>query len=167
METIITPRRKPQTVRNYTQMIAHIPIRLKAMALPDLKPEVLRAFVADLEGDALAAATKRNVFAVLRSALNQAWRDSRVEHNHITRIEPPRAADVEVQPLTPDQARALLALAKGDGQWAGPIVTGLCLGLRMGEVLGLLVDDLDLQAGTLRIDKQLQRYARRSCPSYG
>jgi integrase len=160
MDTIITPRRKPKTVRNYSQMIAHIPARLKAMPLPDLKPEVLRAFVVELERQPLAAATKRNVFAVLRSALNQAWRDSRIEHNHIARIEPPRAVDVEVQPLTPDQARALLELAKGDGQWAGPIVTGLCLGLRMGEVLGLLLDDLDLEAGTLRIDKQLQRYGK-------
>jgi integrase len=142
-------------------MIAHIPARLKAMPLPDLKPEVLRAFVAELEGQPLAAATKRNVFAVLRSALlNQAWRDSRIEHNHIARIEQPRAGDVEVQPLTPDQARGLLELAKGDGQWAGPVVTGLCLGLRMGEVLGLLLNDLDLEAGTLRIDKQLQRYGK-------
>jgi integrase len=160
MDAIITPRRKPKTVRNYTQMIAHIPARLKAMPLPDLKPEVLRAFVTDLERQPLAAATKRNVFAVLRSALNQAWRDSRVEYNHIARIEPPRAVDVEVQPLTPDQARALLELAKNDGFWAGPVVTGLCLGLRMGEVLGLLLEDLDLEAGTLRIDKQLQRYGK-------
>jgi integrase len=151
---------KPKTVINYRQMIAHIPDALKSMLLPDLKPEVLRSFVAELEKTTLAAATKRNVFAVLRSCLNQAWRDSRVEHNHIARIEPPRAVEVEMQPLTPDQARALLELAKNDGQWAGPIVTGLCLGLRMGEVLGLLVEDLDLEAGILRIDKQLQRYSR-------
>lgn len=161
MDTLITPRRKPKTVRNYTQMMVHIPARLKSMPLPNLRPEVLRAFVAELEGQPLAAATKRNVFAVLRSALNQAWRDSRVEHNHIARVEPPRAVDVEMQPLTPDQARALLELAKGDGQWAGPIITALCLGLRMGEVLGLLVDDFDLETGTLRIDKQLQRYGKK------
>lgn len=28
------------------------------------------------------------------------------------------------------------------------------------EVVGLLLDDLDLEAGTLRIDKQLQRYGK-------
>lgn len=158
METVITPRRKPKTVRNYTQMIEHIPPALKATPLLDLKPDVLRAFVADLEKESLAAATKRNVFAVLRSALNQAWRDSRVEHNHVARIEPPRAVDLEIQPLTPDQARELLELARRDEHWAGPVVTGLCLGWRMGEVLGLVVGDLDLETGTLRIDKQLQRY---------
>lgn len=129
MDTIIAPRRKPKTVRNYTQMIVHIPALLKSMPLPDLRPDVLRAFVAELEGHPLAAATKRNVFAVLRSALNQAWRDSRVEHNHIARVQPPRAVDVEMQPLTPDQARVLLELVKCDGLWAGPIVTGRCLGL--------------------------------------
>lgn len=30
----------------------------------------------------------------------------------------------------------------------------------MGEVLGLLVDDLDLEAGTLCVEKQLQRYGQ-------
>src|SRR5260370_7736096 len=108
------------------------------MPLLDLKPEVVGDFVTELERQPLAAATKRNVFAVLRSALNQAWRDLRVEHNHIGRIEPPRAADVEVQPLTPDQARALLERAKGDGQWAGPIVTGLSLRPPAPEMLSLL-----------------------------
>ena len=67
MDTIITPRRKPKTVRNYTQMLAHIPERMKSMSLADLKPEVLRAFVQQLESQPLAAATRPAVSSTRRS----------------------------------------------------------------------------------------------------
>ncbi|MDP9416846.1 MAG: site-specific integrase [Actinomycetota bacterium] len=62
----------------------------------------------------------------------------------------------EVQPLSVDEARALLAAARGDrleARW----VVALSLGLRQGEVLGLWWEDVDLDAGLLRVTRQLAR----------
>jgi len=62
----------------------------------------------------------------------------------------------EIKPLTPVEARAFLAAVKGDRLEALYSVA-LTMGLRQGEALGLRWSDVDLDIGSLRIEKQLQR----------
>lgn len=94
--------------------------------------------------------------AVLRKALNQALRWGLVTKNAATLADPPKAEPREIRPLDPDEARRFLDAARGDRLEALYSVA-LSLGLRMGEILGLRWEDVDLDARTLTVRKQLQR----------
>jgi integrase len=93
---------------------------------------------------------------VLRRALNHALARGQVQRNVATLIEPPRRAQPEVRPLTPEQAAAFLSAARGD-RLEARFGVALAHGLRQGELLGLRWDDLDLAAETRRVERQLQR----------
>lgn len=69
---------------------------------------------------------------------------------------PPRLDDEEIEPLTVEEARRLLALAskhRNAARW----VIALTLGLRQGEALGLRWPLVDLTARKLRVRHGLQR----------
>jgi integrase len=56
----------------------------------------------------------------------------------------------EIRPVTPEQARRLIDAAADDRHRA-LYVTALATGLRQGELLGLRWDDVELDAGRLRV----------------
>lgn len=97
---------------------------------------------------------------MLRGALNQAVRWDLLGRNPASLVEPPRVERYEIKPLTPVEARAFLAAIRGDRLEALYSVA-LTMGLRQGEALGLRWSDVDLDIGSLRIEKQLQRIEGR------
>ena len=58
--------------------------------------------------------------------------------------------------LDPQEAQRFLVAARAIGLEALYAVA-VALGLRQGEILGLRWADIDLEVGTLRVRKQLQR----------
>ena len=62
----------------------------------------------------------------------------------------------EVQVLTPYDARRILEAVKGD-RLEALFTVSLALGLRQSEVLGLRWSDLNIDAGTVSIQRTLQR----------
>jgi integrase len=71
-------------------------------------------------------------------------------------IEVPRHRAREIQPLTDEQARALLDEVKGD-RLEALVSVALALGLRIGEALGLVWQHIDLKRGTVTIAQALER----------
>ncbi len=94
--------------------------------------------------------------AVLRAALNVALRWGIVSRNAAALAEPPRVPEREVRALSVTDARALLAAVEGD-RLEALFTVALGVGLRQGEALGLRWSDVDLEAGTLAVQRALQR----------
>jgi integrase len=63
---------------------------------------------------------------------------------------------MEITPLDASQARRFLQVARAD-RFEALYVHSLTVGLRMGEALGLKWSGMDLDAGKLRVNRQLQR----------
>jgi integrase len=61
-----------------------------------------------------------------------------------------------IRPWTAEEARRFLAVSESDPLHAVFVLLVL-YGLRRGEVLGLRWQDIDSQAGTIRIEQQVQR----------
>jgi integrase len=59
--------------------------------------------------------------------------------------------------LTPEQVRRLLRTVRGQ-RWEGVFVLGAACGLRIGEVLSLRYEDVDMAAGTISIRRTLWKY---------
>jgi integrase len=79
-----------------------------------------------------------------------------VVRNAAELVESPRLQRFEIQPLSPQQARTLLDSAKGNRLEALYAVALAC-GLRMGEILGLRWNSIDLERGQLAVEHALQR----------
>jgi integrase len=107
-----------------------------------------------------SAQTVRNIHAVLRRALNQAQRWGIVQHNLASLVELPRLRRREVAALSPAEARAIIHALSGD-RISSLVTVALATGLRLGELLGMRWQDLDLDAGVLTVRHSLQRLPGR------
>jgi integrase len=124
--------------------------------LDALKPHHLVALYNEKLAAGLSPSSVRQIHSVVRRALSVAVKWQLLHQNVATLVDPPKVTRVEVEPLTSEEAQQLLRALPGNRLEARWIV-GLALGLRQGEVLGLWWDDVDLEAGTLRVRRALQR----------
>jgi integrase len=66
----------------------------------------------------------------------------------------PRLERMHFRSLSPDEARLLLDAAQGD-RLEAVFTVALSLGLRMGEILGLRYQDVDLDGQTLTVNQAI------------
>ncbi len=140
---------RPETVKVWRQAIDHTLRRVGTLRVRRLTPTDVEDACAEMPpGIAVIARS------VLVLALRDAERDGVVDRN-VARLSRPRKT-VHADVLVPDaaQARALVA-ASASHRLGALIVVALGTGLRVGELLGMTRECLDLDAGTARIDWQL------------
>ena len=124
--------------------------------LTELRPETLERLYRQLIEDGRSTHVVHGVHRVLRSSLNEALRRQRLLTNPAALARPPRVVKTEIEPLTAAESRAILQASRGRlnaARWS----VALSLGLRQGEALGLMWDDVDLDAGVLRVRRAAQR----------
>ena len=104
--------------------------------------------------------TVRNAHGVLHKALQQAVKVGYIRFNPADACELPRLERKEINPLDSD-AMAAFMRAIGGHRFEAIYLTMLFTGMRRGEAFGLLWDCVDLDKGTIRIDRQLQNIPGR------
>ncbi|MEV0480667.1 site-specific integrase [Streptomyces sp. NPDC050508] len=100
--------------------------------------------------------TVRFLLVLLRSALQHAVREDDLPRNVARNVEMSMGTQREIEPLSAEEGRQLLAAARGEGIWA-VYKLAIRLGLRHGEVLGLRWKDVDLHDGVIHMRQSLQR----------
>jgi integrase len=118
-------------------------------------PNIQALYSAKLH-DGLKPSSVRYIHAVLHRALSKAVELRLIARNPAASADPPKVRHEEITPLSMDQTRAFLDAARGH-KYEALYVLYLTCGLRMGESLGLKWSDINLDAGTLRVNRQLQR----------
>ena len=91
----------------------------------------------------------------LHKALKQAVRLKYIPWNVSDDAERPRIEREEIHPVSEEQAKIFLKAAKSHRLYAS-FLLDLATGLRLGELLALAWDDVDLTKGTLRVRRSLQ-----------
>src|ERR671921_2813483 len=147
----------PRAYHNYKlQIRRHISPTLGRLKLSKLTPYHVQCLYAAKLREGLKPSSVRYIHAVLHRGLEQAIRFSLIPFNPAARVDPPKVRQEEITPLDSEQARVFLEAARGD-KFEALYVLSLTMGLRMGEALGLKWSDIDLDAKTLRVNRQLQR----------
>ncbi|MFF3911332.1 tyrosine-type recombinase/integrase [Streptomyces sp. NPDC001848] len=134
----------------------HLVPGLGAHRLDRLEPEHLEAFYAKMQRDGSKAGTAHHVHRTVRVALAEARRRGHVSRNVAEIARAPRIEEEDVEPYTIEEVQSLLLEAsklRNSARW----VVALALGLRQGEALGLQWEDVDLDAGYLRIRRNRLR----------
>lgn len=149
---------KPRTQELYRGSIEHrIKPAIGAVRLADLSAPIIQKFYnSAMEGEnALSAKTVRNMHGILHRALEQAVEAGYMRANPAAACKPPRVVKKEIAPLDEEQTKAFISAARGD-PFELLFLVDLFTGMREGEILGLQWDAVDLDAGTIRIVRQLQ-----------
>ncbi|MEE1750882.1 tyrosine-type recombinase/integrase [Streptomyces sp. JV184] len=102
--------------------------------------------------DQLGPGSVRNVYDVLVRVMTAAVDDKVIASSPCRRITLPSMPDEEVTPPTVEQVEAMARVMPPYIRAA--IVTLAGSGLRIGELLGLKVSDVDFKAGTIRVERQ-------------
>src|SRR5215208_3059538 len=148
---------KPITFESYERLVqGHIIPALGRVKLRNLSPPHLQAFYRDRLDAGLSPATVRYLHSLLHRSLKQALRWNLVQTNVAKAVDPPKIPRKTMRALSPAQARSFLHAAREDRLEAMYVLAVHC-GLRQGELLGLRWEDVDLEARTLRVRRQLQR----------
>ncbi len=154
---------RPSTAGTYERHIRlHILPVLGRLPVARVRPEQLDRLYAGLLAKGLSRTTVQHVHAILRRSLSQATRRGVIARNPTDLVDPPGRDHPEMQFLSIDQARALLAAAKAP-RHAGLealYVLALTTGMRRGELLALRWADVDLPGRTLTVTGTLQRVKR-------
>jgi integrase len=133
----------------------HISPRIGGIKLDKLTPAHVQGLYSALERDGASATTRRHCHVVLNRALKQAVKWGMIPRNVCSAVERPRDEEKEIQPLTAEQAQALLKAAAGDRLEAFYVVA-VTTGMRLGELMGLQWGDVDLEAGAIQVRRTLQ-----------
>lgn len=152
---------KPFTVQCYERSVRlYIRPALGAIKLEALDAHTVQQFINELgqprgEKPALSPKTVRNAHGVLHKALQQAVRVGYIRFNPADSCELPRAERKEIKPLDDAAISAFLQAIKGH-RFEAIYLTMLFTGLRRGEACGLTWGCVDLERGTILVNKQLQ-----------
>ena len=161
LDAIMSMSARRKTLATYrSQMDQHLLPTLGNYKLSDLRPEHFESLYVSLGRHGRSVHTIRAVHRVVRSALNEAVRRRRLMHNPALIARPPRLVETEIDPLSVDECRRVLTVARSSpngARWS----LALALGLRQGEALGLLWSDIDLDRGMLNIRRSAQRWTYR------
>lgn len=165
LEDVIRPNKTNRTYSTHKQQVcSHIIPALGRIKLDSLRKVHIDWLYADLlrdnpEGSGLAPSSVRRVHAVLHAALEEAVRGDLILRNPAAHANKPKVRQEEIEPFDAQQAQAFLEAARGD-RFETLYVLCIMAGLRQGEALGLKWTDIDLDAGRLRVNRQLQRIRR-------
>jgi integrase len=154
-----------KTLERYRQLARHqilphlgaIPLqRLRRSQVIDWHAKLLKA--GGTKGGPLSARSVGHAHRVLHRALERAVEAELLSRNVAHGIRPPKVEAKEIQILKADEIAAMLA-ALTDQELQPIVVLALTSGARRGELLALRWGDVDLNAGTIRIERSLEQTA--------
>lgn len=154
---VATPRVRIRSLETYKNVLErYIKPELGEKALHRLRPHHIQAVYAAMQQRGLSANTVKSAHSVLRSALEQAVKWSRIRTNPADLVDLPRIAKREMRAMTEEQAQRYLAAARSDER--GVLLTLLlATGLRPSEAIALRWSDLDLTTGEAFIRRTIVR----------
>ena len=147
-----------RTRENYENLAKLVSAHLGSIQLQQLRTLDVERWHAELRAAGLAPSTIRSAHRLLVRALADGVHHRLLAINPAREQPAPRAPGRKIAVPTEDQIAPMLERLRGDPFYV-PVVVALYCGLRRGEQLALKWSDLDLDAGTLRVERALDETA--------
>jgi len=179
LRDVVKRTRRASTYASYAQMFRlYINPKLGTMRLDRLTAARVQGWINILVDAGQGASTVRNAYLRLRGMLDIAVRYRLISANPAKDVDLPPITNDRARALTLSEARTLLLAADARRDVRKPYTTRdgrskslpklstryalvyhllLTLGLRRGETLGLSWEDVDWEAGTVQVRRQVQQ----------
>ena len=151
----VKPTTKIRTYKKYKRQIElHMLPALGEFELNDLTATVLQRFTVDLSEKGLSANTVNGIISVLKSSLRRAVLLGVTDKEFTMAIVCPKQREKQVDCFSKEEQRKIeqYIFEKKKNKLFG-VVLCLYTGLRIGELLSLTWDDVDLQKGIITVSK--------------
>lgn len=148
---------KPTTYSNYIRLIKrHIIPNMGDTKLQKVDQEDIQNLVYQMAQQQFASGTIRNVFNILKKALDVAVKQNYLYENPCKNVILPKTTTKKVSALSlTDQRKIeLLALKELD---CSPIILALYSGMRIGEISGLRWEDIDFDKSIIHVKRTITR----------
>lgn len=156
---------KDSTYQSYVKQVErHIKPRLGSYYLKSISAKVIQQYLNDLFNEGFSRNTLSNVKGRLTGSMDWAVRMEYIKYNPARNARLPSARAVPDQPTRRnphcyiDRAsweRIMERFPEGHPSHL-PLMLGYWAGLRKGEVFGLCWEDVDFEAGTITVNRQIQ-----------
>lgn len=133
----------------------HINPVLGEIELQKLSSSDITRMLAVMREAGQSARSQQQSRALLSVALRDAEYKGYILVNPVTRVRNPQGKRIEISPLSIQEVKQLLN-TYSDTYLGGRLHIALICGLRQGEALGLTWDYVDLEARTIKINRQVQ-----------
>ena len=156
----IEPTAKSRTYSRYSEIVRqHILPKLGECELEELSPGVLQKYITELlqtgnlrTGKGLSANSVNAIINVIQNSLRTAFNLGYVATFTADRIKRPKIKEKEITCFTEQEQKKIeQAVLKSKKEKLFGIILCLYSGLRIGELLALRWDDIDLQKGLMII----------------
>ncbi len=151
-----------KTRTSYAQLLQqHVYPVLGDIPLPEITAAMLKALLTGLP-EHFAFASRVKVYAVLHGLFKAAVMDDTLDVNPMDKVPRPRqskdaALPTEHKAFTAEETRYILRCLEGEPlKWRAFILLLIDTGCRRGEACGLQWQAVDLDAGTITIERNLQ-----------
>jgi integrase len=147
---------RPRTWRRYSEYVdLHVIPELGSTPLSALSSRQIQGLYANKIVGGLSTMSVLHIHSVLHRALGQARRWGLIRVNPTDLVDAPRPEPLEMNALSPKEARSLLEAARGD-RLEALYALAVTTGMRQGELLGLRWRDVELEQRSLRVTTSLQ-----------
>lgn len=147
---------KPKTHISYSSLIRnHVLPSLGHLKLTDLRPQHLQSLYAEKLESGLSKRTVQFTHSVIHRGLEQAVKWGLVPKNVAKLANPPKPEKKAPLTFSKEEAVILLEHLRGDRLYPLYAVAIGC-GLRLGELLALKWEDINFDAGTISVKRNIQ-----------
>jgi len=158
------PHIRPSTWQNYEMVIrVHINPAIGGFQLKQLQPAYLQKMYNDLrehgrvdKQGGLSPRTVRIIHTVMHASLKQALKEGLVARNVAEATTLPRQQKKELRVLTLEEEQRFMNSVANDRLGAA-FLLDLATGMRLGELLALRWQDVNLKEGVIRVRQALSR----------
>jgi integrase len=156
LEQITAERSRSYVARTRRKVEGRLRPVLGTIRLTELGADSLDRLYATWRAEGLSPATIRNLHAILSSACHRGVKWGWLTTSPTDLASPPAARSPEMKVPAPEQLVQLVAVAEPDDPvLAAAIAMAGLTGARRGELCALRWSDVDLEAGTMRIERSL------------
>jgi len=148
-------KKAPETYRNYQGAAKRICDEIGGLTAMSLTPRDVEDLVTALTSK-YGPNTVSNAYAVLRIAYNKAVKLGELNSNPVVRIDAPEKSLNPTSHIPQEDFEAIYQAASLNPYSHARVEIGMFVAIRPGEILGLRWDDVNWEAGTLRVERQLQ-----------
>jgi site-specific recombinase XerD len=152
-------RMSPATLSTYSTSVGQLTRFLAANGMPTspagIRREHVEAFISDLLAR-WTPATAHNRYRATSAFFKWLVEEGEIRESPMARMKPPRLPEVPPPVLRENDLRRLIEVCAADKTFAGrrdeaALRTFIDTGVRRGELLGLTLDDIDLDRGILTV----------------
>jgi len=148
---------KPKTLESYSFIIkSYLIPSLGHVYIQDLKAEHIQVMLNSLCKRKLSPRTVKYTHTILHSALDQAVKNNIIVKNVSNNVITPKQTKHEIKILSLDEQNRFIKCMESHRLYAAFILL-LSTGIRIGELLALTWDNVDLDNTIIKITQNLQR----------